>query len=571
MKLFLYKEFMSELPSAPQGGETPALENGACGDAVADPAGSASGIDTSNPLAPPQSTLAHVPPSAPTPITLESVSCPSCEAVLRNIRVEAGATLRCLNCGKRFAPILPGSTESQPILAGGVAGTTAEPVREPGSVGYWLLRIPAILLFAGASVVTAMIVFFNLRTFNARFDAVVLCSYVPLIPWAGAFLFLITRSLARLDAGGIRCTWKSGALKSAIPPVPGSSLPYVAPIAIAGGILPVICVRADPDAIETAIIGTLFGGVLFYIGFALEDLRQFIWRQEYLARACCKDYGIDDSPIRYGNGVSWSGVSLTVAVASFGAGVIMMSLRQMQWRPAWRQALLPLYIGVGLIAISYSLNKLSRDWDRAIRWWQLARWAGKFKAVGVDVVEKLKSNLSPWEPNWTPPPVDHDLSSAMRPATWVPRLWVAWGVVWMASLLIRDAPSNSIEFFGVMFFCLFGAGLAFWLSFFLPQLARWSGAQKSIWMLRGAFSKTGGSAKHWMFWSALIFAGIEAMLFGILMINQWSNWSRWRFEEIALFPLLMVMIHYPIIWLAMTLREMMELESSCGTEGAHAQ
>jgi hypothetical protein len=218
---------------------------------------------------------------------------------------------------------------------------------------------------------------------------------------------------------------------------------------------------------------------------------------------------------------------------------------------------------------------LSRDWDRAIHWWQLARWAGKLQAVGENPAEKLKTSLSPWEMNlspWTPPPVEHDLTSAVRFATWVPRIWVCVGALWIASALIRHAPNTGLEFWGVISFCAFGAGLAFWLSYFLPQLARWRGAQESVWMLRGQFADGGGGVvRKVAFWSAIVFAAIESMLMGIMLINQWSRWNRWNFEEIVGFPLLMVMIHFPIAWFALTLHEMLDMESSFSVESRQPQ
>jgi hypothetical protein len=563
MKILLYKEFMSDSPQS-----APADEAGNSSEPALSAAPQAAAPEAAH-TAPPVSALAHVPPSEPAPLVLESVTCPSCEAVLKNVRIEAGATLRCLNCGKRFAPVLAGSTDSSPIAAAGVALTVAAPVREPGSVGYWLLRIPAILLCSAAVLITGLSICFG--HFYGRFEEIVLWSYLPLLPWTGGFLFLISRSLSRVDAGGVRAGWKCNSLKSAIPPVPGSSLPYVAPIAIAGGILPVICVRADPGSIESALIGTLIGGALFYIGFAIEDLRQFIWRQEYLARASCRDFGIDDTASRYGNGMSWSGLCLTIAALGAGCGILVMTLAELRWRSALRYTLLPFYISVAVMALSITLFRLSRDWDRAINWWQLARWAGKLQAVGEEPSEKLESNLSPWEPNWLPPPIEHDLISAVRFATWVPRLWVIAGALWLAIVMIRHAPDSELRFLGVISFSIFGAGLAFWLSFFLPQLSRWRGAQESVWMLRGQFADGGGGVRKMAFWSAIVAAAIEALLFGIMWINQLTRWGNWQFEEVAGFPLLMVLIHFPIVWFALVLHEMLDMESSFSVESGQPQ
>src|SRR4051812_42373707 len=106
MKILLYKEFMSDSSQS-----IPADEAGNS----SEPASSAAPEIAQ--AAPRVSALAHEPPSEPPPLVLESVTCPSCEAVLKNVRIEAGATLRCLNCGKRFAPVLAGSTDSSPIAA----------------------------------------------------------------------------------------------------------------------------------------------------------------------------------------------------------------------------------------------------------------------------------------------------------------------------------------------------------------------------------------------------------------------------------------------------------------------
>src|SRR6185295_15676968 len=64
---------------------------------------------------------AVIPVPIPAPAMTAAIECPGCGAKVRNIAVEPGIKIRCLNCGTRFVPVASNPAPAQP---GAVAAAT---------------------------------------------------------------------------------------------------------------------------------------------------------------------------------------------------------------------------------------------------------------------------------------------------------------------------------------------------------------------------------------------------------------------------------------------------------------
>lgn len=510
-----------------------------------------------------------VPAAGPPPAAvLQSIVCPSCEAVLRNVSAQIGGTVRCLNCGKRF--MVDGSArDALPQReSAGAPPARAIPAREPRAAGYWLLRIPAIIL-CGASLFGFALLMWNIGNFfrwGFRFDSLVFLSYWPLIPWAGGFLFFLSRAMSRIDASAAFLAWRRGIIKDSLPPATGSSLPYIAPLAIAGGVLPIACIRAVPDGMEATIIGTLIGAVMFYAGFALEDVRQFIWRQETLARSCCSELGIQTDRVSTHGIPAANGWLLSGALCLLAVAILSSTFRMLQWR-TWRaEDIIPLFCALALFAVSLSLLILSRGWDRAVAWWQLAAGVAATKKRGDDSVRYLHTNAYLWEQH------RQGISPPMRNFLRAPWIWTLCGMVWIFLMFAAD------EFRGIRFWesitvfslCIMGALIAAWLSSFLAQVCRWRSAQEEVWSSqKGRLDAPLAGLDRWMTWGLVALVALQFTLFGLWALDNLFR-TRIRVETLSV-PLLMFMMHYPTLWLAMLLREALKLEqfqTSVRSEGS---
>jgi len=127
--------------------------------------------------------------------------CPSCDAVLMKVEAAPGEKIRCLNCGNRFTPVLGDA---------GRSATQSEPTpisrREPQSPGYWLLRIPGIIVLTGSLALTifySILIFEELSRRSPSFKFFLSVSYLPLLPFYGFFAYYLTRSMAQIDARAI--------------------------------------------------------------------------------------------------------------------------------------------------------------------------------------------------------------------------------------------------------------------------------------------------------------------------------------------------------------------------------
>jgi hypothetical protein len=499
------------------------------------------------------------PPAAEASNVIESVTCPSCDAVLRNVSVQPGATVRCLNCGKKFTPA--GASAAPDAAAINAPAQSKAPLgREPRAAGYWLLRIPAILYLTGTLFGFAIMILnaSSVIPFSG-FQNLIWLSYWPLIPAAGTLVFLLTRSMARIDASGVFLAWRSGVISDSLPPVTGSSLPYIAPLAITGGALPIFCIRAFPDDSGAAVVGAIYGALLFYAGFALEDVRQFIWRQETLAKKSCERMGVDTSLINEHEIVGGTGLLLGGVFVSAAIVILSIVFESYSWRSNNREAVLPIFLAIGIGVISVSMTILGMAWDRAVAWWQLAAGIADKLQSGDEPIRYIKNNMYIWEK------VVNKLPDGMRRMVLAPIIWTLCGAIWMSLMVL----SNEIRVRGwemsvMLFSCIGGACLACWMARFLAQLARWRRVQEKVWRHFQLSSKPVKAATNPFYMTVVsgiaILAFIECGLFSIFIADNVLRFGRFNLETIGL-PLLLFMMHYPTLWFAVVLRQALSLET----------
>jgi len=487
----------------------------------------------------------------PNAIEIDTVECPHCDTVMRKVKVETGSHVRCLNCGKRFVPQAAGaamvrdSEESQPLAQG---------VRELRGADYWLLRIPALVVCAAAlifSTATAAFSFERLSRGNVD-EFFLVAAYFLLWPWYGLFLFFLARSLARIDGNLMALAWRSGILREPLPPPPGSSLPYIAPLAVAGGLLPVVLLSAEGTRdFNTAFPGMIIGGILFLAAFALDDLRKFVWRQQEMGRVFAQSVNANaqHAPLIH------YGTPLLIAAGIVGPlAVICIVLEEMRWRTL-QAIIMPLYLSATVIMAVFSCQLLARGWDKALDWWAMAA-ALQNDLRGAPVYghwRALEKYL-------------HPLPLLKKSFCMVPAVWAVYGSAWMFAMIataeIRTGRPG--ETLALVFACGFGLALALWLCVFLWRLMNWRDACEKFWKLRCAdtFAKQTAVPGVRMFTTfGMILSFIQAALFVLMFLSRTFRYSAPGWDAILGFPLLVVMLHYPTMWFAMLLRQFLEIEA----------
>lgn len=483
-------------------------------------------------------------PSTPIvpPVATATVACPRCDATLQKVVVTPGVRINCLHCGARFFPT--GSPEAAQTSFPRAPSPGKPSAREPGSPGYWLLRIPAAALCVAGIFITALIAWTELRPLPAPTVYFwVYAAFVPLIPLAGLLAVFWTRSLARVDAGAARLLWKSGLLTEPLPGMRGSSLPYIGPLAITGGLLPLFRYIYIESTAEELIRGAIPGVVLFLAGFMAEDLRQFIWRQRCIAEQLAKQKSLDDRwPLTTIRWTAWACV--------FGFGCLTMCELLLAYKTGpdgYNRVNFILYVSLALVfgGLAVTGSKLSADWDVAATQWS-----------------RLAARLDQQpEPRMT---------GLILRLAFFPLAWGVYSFCWMCHSIWsmrRDA-----EVTAALWLIGFGAiGASIWVSCMLRQSLRWrAGAQRVFASLRGdiAVPPKAPSIKGWLsalFYLSLLLAAIQATIMAYMIYYEATRYGRspeWRI--IWMIPLAATVCTYPTVWCAMIFRDFIVLEQDLG-------
>ncbi len=256
-----------------------------------------------------------------------TVLCPSCRQTIRNAAPSPENKIHCGGCGAIFAvpptarpaappPVLgpadvptvlkphvpgvarPPGTAARVIAAAGPAEKPPlGPEPPPASYGLLIAVAWATLAFAlvlgGWQVYAAIKIrnFGGLSVLNVVKQALLLAQLLLL----GVAGVCMVNCIVRLDRRAAWIAWRSGALFKAVGEPLGSSLPFILPWAVAGGVLLSTGMRATfaPDA-SLAMFGAPFmaggltvcaaGALLFLSGLGCGELRRFFWRMAQMGK-----------------------------------------------------------------------------------------------------------------------------------------------------------------------------------------------------------------------------------------------------------------------------------------------
>ena len=443
---------------------------------------------------------------------IDSLVCPGCNATLYKVSAAPGAKVRCLHCGARFLPA--------PREGGAAASLSAPTGREPHSPGYFLLRIPAVVWIVAALVFTG-VVGWNLlgellRGFNTS-GILMGFLYLPLALLSGGLFFVWTRSLARIDAAMVRLAWKEGRVREPLPAPEGSSLPYIAPLAIAGGMIPVAMFALSGDT-GASVAGAIMGAVAFYFGFAAEDLRQFAWRQRQLA-----------APLSQ---FRWRTPAIAIAFAcGFGCLFLLEAYAiNESWSRSYRQSELPVYaisaaLAAGLAVTSYFVVS---GWELAAEYWTFGR--------------------------------SQDRAPLMQWLIRGPLFWLGFTVLWfLVMLLDRTGPRETLPFFLML---LTFVALTIGLSQLLSRVSAWASAVCRAHAGKSAHTPAAPAGLALtMMRITMVLAVVQSVAFAWMLLSEMG--SRRSGEQLGAIVVAMGIVHYPTLWVAAVVGEFIRVEQSC--------
>lgn len=519
----------------------------------------------------------------------ESIRCPHCEAELRNTRAEPGQTLRCLNCGKRFVPV------TMEVTAGPDAPATSNVVRfsrEVRTPGYWLLRIPAILCCIIGTFVAVMILYsyFERRSY-VRFRDLAFLSYVPLLAVGGFVLLWLTKSLADIDNSLSRLLERRSPGSAELPPLTGSSLPYILPLAVIGGVMPLVAVGAN-ERFDEVIGYSIWGAAMFLVAFALEDVRQYLWRQRELCARVLKADAFQEraNPSTFATAFILLGLALL--------NLILFERVSNSEKPIFVFGALTLFGG------ALSLGRLDSQFSRVAVAWQPSKaplephfllsrifwYAGLcgallfgFLCYHVNIIALNNLSLAPKLSSLAGDKVFQILLTAVimsvvtaigaffiyhrvwRPASTLPRLtrflamfpvfWATFAALVLIGIWVTQSRSGYRS--GELAAGLLAASSAFvaaiWVSDFMTRWAVWRhGMQRALNVATEA-----APLKQYQSRFILGVAGLVIVQFISITLEFSDSVRYWRrTEELCLIPLALGLFHYPTLWCASLLNEM---------------
>jgi hypothetical protein len=513
------------------------------------------------PAAGPDSVPIPVPvPATESPVcdavsSASSVQCPSCNATLKKVTIAPGVKINCLHCGIRFFPAGTGTYAD----AATTAGEFRPVLREPKSPGYWLLRVPATIACAAGLFITALIAW---NEFPSRNSSVLeFCtagSYVPLIGLAGLLAFFWTRSLARIDAGMTSLLWRLGILREPLPAMEGSSLPYIAPLSIAGGMFPIMMFSLNEGRNEAIVVAAAYGAVLFLAGFMAEDLRQFASRERALAEKISPPT-LPETRMPYDNNIyPWTGLLLAGSFGCFALSFAIMC--GYLWRDramSYNKDFVAIWICMGLFcgAISVTAFMLGVLWDHNVSSW--VRTAARCENQSGKIISGSEA--------------PYFRSVAVLAA--IPLFWGGYGILWVLCTALnspfefREAPFTFLCFF-IGVFCL-----ALWLPRMLIQTTRWRSAKRRVCssLMKEGPNEMQTSFANWpesVVAATFVLAILEAVLMALLMTGQIRSWRN-NWELITSIPLILGCLHYPTLWVAAICREFFWAEKCVTRTASH--
>lgn len=217
----------------------------------------------------------------------------------------------------------------------------------------------------------------------------------------GGVLVALTGCATRLDRRASWLAWRSGSLDKPLSQPPGSSLPFLVPFCVSGGLMAILGLTyalgedPGPDPLEGfggAWNVTVGGGVLFLLGLACSEIRRFLWRMGELARKLVVrtrggETSLGEAPkIHFHPTKSASAAYLLIStlflMLAFGGWARFrlepwFAVHQMADNPFEDAAFLQMFglasgAFIAVVGGTYTLLRLSRLWSEMLYRWEWA-------------------------------------------------------------------------------------------------------------------------------------------------------------------------------------------------------
>jgi hypothetical protein len=254
-----------------------------------------------------------------------AVHCPSCRQKILKATPNAENKIRCGACGESFvcpppSPETAGPQADELVLQPHDSGMEAAPVaaaakpelpplgREPASASYGLLAglgwaVAAYALIAGGESISQslqrMIDSRSRSSLSSSIDySSLLLESLGFIEYSllGVLIVYVAGCLARIDRRASWMAWRSAALTRPMREPPGSSLPFILPFCVSGGVWVIISMGLASQAqtgresmtggvfYNSGLLAAGLGVLVFLIGLGCGELRRFFWRVEQFGR-----------------------------------------------------------------------------------------------------------------------------------------------------------------------------------------------------------------------------------------------------------------------------------------------
>lgn len=353
-------------------------------------------------------------------------TCPSCKAQLKNVQPNVIGRIRCGSCGHAFdapgnaaaaAPGVLGTPTAPDINA--VSPAPKEPLgKEPQPANYGLLVAVgyAALLFGlgvfGWQMYRTMQLSNEMRGIGmgpglaSSNGNLLLKSALQglLLPGAGLAILVLAGNVVLIDRRASWLAWRSGSLARPITQPEGSSLPYILPFCVSGGVLLIFGMQslqsgawAGGAMMPEGTVLAAAGAVLFLAGLGCGELWRFFWRMGQLGKALVKRQRGDElsigAPIRSSGFAARPGTSsifMRIAVLALFIAYVCVAwmvlemvsqMNQMYGDMMFsnmavnRPSMAPYYgnlLGgfLGVVGGAYTLFLLTRHWDELVRQWR---------------------------------------------------------------------------------------------------------------------------------------------------------------------------------------------------------
>ena len=568
------------------------------------------------------------PPSIETAaVAPPSIECPGCGAKLRNISIGTSVKIRCLNCGIRFSPFQASdATHATASHESAAMSDESKPkIREPKSAGYWLLRIPAILYAAGIScafvgsvITTLYALFLQNSRYRGQTDGYLFALlYLPLMPLSAYYFFVATRSLARLEARTLKAAWNERLIQNSLPGAPGSSLPYILPLAAGPMVLFIISVvksNQDYFRVDNIVTSGIASVACFFLAFMIDDLRQFIWRQRSMADACA--LGTDThTGTRSDSRFPVLGLlpaATVVAIALFFAAIFFenqLSYRRHLVNQNYESYIILLIAMLTAFGCATTFFLTGRNFHNATNaWWNCAARVPRqgdaaemertlpdfparrmrsalivFAIVGTSTLMSLVARNRPLREDnillfilpyfavfFCSPIVLLRAQLTDGIARAVKILIIALVISIPIPLLLLAANMRETNDFIIFLFGVFGGNLlCLTLSQVYASVRNWRSAQTTFWKLRKNLTTQPAlpSLPRVIIAATYILAAIQCAVFVCYFFYEFfgRGFSRsMEWEVIFGIPLVAFLLHFPTIWVALMAREFLLAEEAAG-------